>query len=216
MAEPSEKLYEEVMADAKTKAERAQRRAAKESDELRQKTAEEAQAASQSLLAAAQAEAEAKRAQTLATVDIEMQRERLSRLEVELQKVFDLATAELGRLDGARLRESLLLLALEGLSQMPPQAEVELALRVDQHGSLGPQLVADVVAQAPQKLGRAASVRLAGRPADIPDGLVLRTLDGRAEVVDSFRERLRRLWPELRLQAAAALFPESARPDEER
>jgi len=207
MTEPSQKLVEEVLADARQKAERAQRRVAKEAAEVAQKLEAEGRQEAQAILAKAQASAKAARDQVLATVEIEVQRQRLHTLESQLQRIYDQVAAEAAKLDAGRVREALVRLALDGLPQFPPDLPVELALPESQHRTLGPQLVSDILAQAPQKLGRAIQLRLADRPASHSDGLVLRSADGRMEVVDSFAERLRRLWPDLRLQVAAILFP---------
>jgi len=68
--------------------------------------------------------------------------------------------------------------------------------------------VAEVTQLVAQESGRSVTVRLADRPAPIPSGVLVRGTGRSVEVVNSLEERLRRLWPELRLVAARRLFPE--------
>jgi len=214
MVEASEKLTDEVLADARQKAERARRRGAREAEEVRERLEGEGRAAAGEWLSAARRQAQAAREQILATTEIEVQRERLASLEAELQKAYESAVEELSHLDSGRAREALLRLALEALKQLPPGVPAVLALSERDHAALGPQLAADVQARAAHEIGRGAEVRLSDRPAPVTDGVVVRSADGKTEIVQSFGERLRRLWPDLRLQVAATLFPDEFRAKE--
>ena len=68
MPQPSEKLFDEVMSDARTKAERTRRRGERDAEAARKKAAKDAQAAADKILDAARAEAESRRKQILATL----------------------------------------------------------------------------------------------------------------------------------------------------
>jgi vacuolar-type H+-ATPase subunit E/Vma4 len=213
MTEPSEKLFEEVMADARTKADRTARRGRRDAEALGRKIDQEARAAAERILADARAEAALRRDQTIATVAVEAQREELAGLEEDLQRVREAIRQRLAAIDAGRMRQAQARLALEALAQLPA-GDAEVALPARQHAEYGPALVAELAAEAAQKLKRVGAVRLADQPADIPDGVVVRAADGRMEVVETFSQRLHRLWPELRLQVAARLFPDRVKPRE--
>lgn len=207
MTQPSDKLFDEVMADARTKADRARRRGVKDAEAAGQKADRQARADADKILSAARADADVKRNQILATLALEAQRDRLARLEECLQKVYHLVRHNIQTLDAPRRHDAQLRLGLEALGQMP-DGTVEIALPQGDHAEYGARLVDDLAARAAQNRGSNVTVRLADRPADVPDGLVVRSADGHTEIVNSFEERLRRLWPELRLDVAARLFPE--------
>lgn len=206
MPQPSEKLFDEVKVDAKAKADRALRRGQKDAEAVAQKVAAEVQVQVDKVVSAAKAEVALRRHQILATVEIEAQRDRLARLEESLAKVADEVRSGLSSLSAQALRETQMRLALEAIGQLPP-GEVEVALPAKDHAEYGRQFVGDLAAQAAQGLGRAVVIRLAPSAAAIADGVVVRGAGGRVEVVNSFSERLRRLWPSLRLEAARQLFP---------
>lgn len=206
MSQPSEKLFDEVLADARTKADRARRRGERDAKAAAQKVADEVQAQVDKILKAADAEVALKRHQILATVEIEAQRDRLARLEESLAKVTQRVAAGLSSLGGQALRDAQMRLAIDAIRQLPP-GEVEVALPAKNHAEYGPPFVADLMARATKELSRPVTARLAPSGAAIADGVVVRGAGGRVEIVNSFSERLRRMWPTLRLDAARQLFP---------
>jgi len=207
MTQPSERLFEEVLSDARTKADRARRRGERDAAAARKTAAQDAQSMVDRILADARAEADLKRGQILATVEIEAQRERLDGLEESLQKVYELVRTRLASLDPAEAREAQVRLAVDAVARMPG-GDLVVALPAASHATDVRALAAEVSARAAAQLDRAVTARAADAPATVPDGVVIRSADGRCEIVNSFQERLRRLWPELRLAAAARLFPE--------
>jgi vacuolar-type H+-ATPase subunit E/Vma4 len=213
MTDPSEKLFEEVLADGRTKADRARRRGRREAEAIRTKAAEEARAAAQNILAEARADAEARRTQILAMVEIEAKRERLAGIDQVLQAVHETAREQLGALETNAMRAAQLELALEALAQLPRE-EAEVALPPAAHQAYGEAFAGDLAARATEKLQRNVTVRPAAAPADVASGVVVRSVDGRMEVVNSLEERLRRLWPDLRRDVAAKLFPDLAQTKE--
>jgi vacuolar-type H+-ATPase subunit E/Vma4 len=207
MTQPSEKLFDEVMADARTKTDRAHRRGQRDAESARKKIAKATQVQVDKILDAARAEAESRRSQILATLEIEAQRERLARLEESLAGVHDRVAAAIRSLDPGAMRRAQVRLAVEAIAQIP-DTSVELALPPDTHADAGQEIVADVMQLVAQESDRPVAVRLADRPAQIPSGVLVRAAGRSVEVVNSLEERLRRLWPELRLVAAQRLFPE--------
>jgi len=206
MPQPSEKLFDEVLADARTKADRVRRRGQRDAQAAARKVADETQAQVDKILQAAETEVALKRHQILATVEIEAQRDRLARLEESLAKVAQHVAAGLQSLSGQALRDAQMRLALDAIRQLPP-GEVEVALPSKNHAEYGSQFVAELAARATKELSRPVAARLAPSGAAITDGVIVRGAGGRVEVVNSFSERLRRLWPALRLDAARQLFP---------
>lgn len=207
MTQPSEKLFDEVMADARTKADRAHRRGQRDAEAARKKIAKATQVQVDKILETARAEAESRRSQILATLEIEAQRERLARLEENLAGVHDRVASALRSLDPAAMRRTQIRLAAEAIAQIP-DTSVELALPKNTHAEAGQEIVAEVMKAVAQESDRSVAVRLADRPAPIPNGVLVRATGKSVEVVNSLEERLRRLWPELRLVAARRLFPE--------
>jgi vacuolar-type H+-ATPase subunit E/Vma4 len=207
MAEPSEKLFSEVRSDARAKADEIGRKAQSGAEDLKRQTAEEIRTATASVLGAAKKTAETKRSEILASVAVEVQRERLAAAEKILQSVQDGVRRKLAALSPRDAQASQVRLALEAVGQLPPNVPVDVALPAAAHGAFGAQLVQEIMKQAAAVIKRPVTVRLAAQPGAIADGVVVRTADGRIEIVNSLDERLRRLWPQLRLEIAAKLFP---------
>ncbi len=213
MTQPSEKLFEEVRADARTKADRARRRGRREAEEIRKRAAEEAEAGAGRIRSEGRAQAETRRDQVLATLQIEAQRRRLALTEEHLQAAYDRVLEKLRGLDAETLDRSRLALGLEGLEQMPP-GEVEVALPADRHAAEAGEFARRLAEAAADRLGRNVTIRPADEPAEADEGFLLRSADGRVEVAQSLRQRLRRLWPELRVEVARELFPELMQSEE--
>lgn len=206
MTQTNSKLYDEVLADARTKADREKRRGQKDAEAAARKIDDEAQAAKDQILGAAKAEGDRLRRQVLATVEVEAQRQRLARLEEILRSVYDQAEQRLGQLSDQELADAQSRLALEAIEQLP-QDSLELALPAVSHESRAAELIQRLVAEMDQKFDRNVVIRAAERPAEINDGVVVRSEDGSVEIVQSLRERLRRMWPDLRLDVARRLLP---------
>lgn len=206
MTQPSEKLFDEVLADGRTKADRVLKRGQRDAKAAGEKAAKEAEVTAQRIRDAAKAEGETRRAQIMATLEIEAQRERLARLEESLGRVYELANASLASADSQARRDAMLALAVDALRQMPDR-EVTIALPPKEHESDGAAFAEELAGRAASALGHAVQVRADDRPGPVRDGVVIRSADRRREAIQSLGERLRRVWPQLRLQAAQRLFP---------
>ncbi|NIA21893.1 MAG: hypothetical protein GWP05_08030 [Anaerolineaceae bacterium] len=207
MTQASDKLYDEVLADARTKAERERRRGRREAEAMTRKIDGQIKAATEKIMAAARAEADLKRVQIMATVEIEVQRRRRAMMEQALQSVHQEAAKRLSELPDDRLAELQQRLAVEAVEQIPDD-NLELALPEASHESRGAAMAERLAEEADRRLDRNVIIRPADRPAEITDGLVVRSADGSLEVIQSLSARLRRMWPELRLEVARQLFPE--------
>lgn len=205
MPEPAEKLFEEVLSDALARADTARRRGQQEAGDVQERVAQEARQAADGIVAAAGREAETRKSQTIAMAAVELERQRLSAVEAALRTVLDRARQSLAAVNGERAQRARVELALEALAQLPPGEAAEIALP---EGTDAGQLVPEIARLAAERLHRAVELRPASGPSGSAVGVVVRTADGRIEIVNSPQERLRRLWPDLRLELAAKLFPE--------
>jgi len=206
MTQASDKLYDEVLADARTKADRERRRGRRDAEAMTRKIDDEIKTAADKIMAAARAEADSKRTQIMATVEIEAQRQRLSILERTLRSVYEGAARRLGELSDGELADVQYRLAMEAVEQIP-EDNMELALPAGSHAARGQELADRLIAEVDRQLNRNVVISRAEHPAEISDGVVVRSADGSVEVVQSLGERLRRMWPDIRLRVAQQLFP---------
>ena len=209
MVETGEKLFEEVLADARNKAERTRKRGEREAQAAARKIDEQIEAEVELIVAEGRRQAESRQREIMATVEIEAQRERLSLLEQSLTAVRTTAAGMLGKASDKQRRESAEKLARQALS-MVPAGEYELSLPAALHQAEAERLAAELTGMAADgsaagDAGGAITVRAAAQPAE-GDGPILRSTDGRAAIDQTLSERLRRLWPELRLIAGKSLF----------
>lgn len=206
MADPGTRLFDEVLADARTKAERTSKRGAREAEAAAHRIDEQIKAEVEQLLSEGRKQAEARRSEIMATVEIEAQRERLAMLEEKLTNVRAAADRLLRDVSPEERKDSVEQLARQALDMLPP-GEYELALPAEFHGEMARQLADQLstVAAVDADENRKKTIRAAADPAP-GNGPVLRSADGCTIVNQDPAERLRRLWPELRLLAAGKLF----------
>ncbi|HOI55663.1 MAG TPA: V-type ATP synthase subunit E family protein [Phycisphaerae bacterium] len=207
MTQTTNKLYDEVLSDARTKAERELRRGQKDAEAEARKIEDKARATVEEILGAARAEGDRLRRQVLATVEVEAQRQRLARLEEILRSVYEQAERRLGELSDQEQFDAQCRLTLEAVAQMPHDS-LQVALPASSPAGRVDELIRRATAEADKTLDRNVALRPAGFPASVADGVVIRSEDGSVEVVQSLRERLRRMWPELRLDVARRLLPD--------
>jgi vacuolar-type H+-ATPase subunit E/Vma4 len=199
-------LFEEVLSDARTRADTARRHGQQEANDVQERAAQETQKAVDEILAAAKSQAETRKSQTIALAGIESERERLSAIEAALQSVLARARERLASAGGEAAQQARIDLALDAVAQLPPGEAAEVAAPA---GTDATQFAAEIARLAAEQLHRAVDLRPAPGPSGSAVGVVVRTADGRIEIVNSPEERLRRFWPEWRLELAAKLFPET-------
>ncbi len=206
MTDVSNRLFDEVLADARTKADRARKRGQREAQSAAQKIDEQIDSVCQQVLAEGRKQAEARRREIMATVEIEAQRHRLARLEESLTAVRDRALKLILAIPTEKQSRSREGLALEALHMAPP-ADLELMLPDGVHQQQAPALAETLQRAALEQPDNKSQITASAKPAGgIETGLVLRSTDGRFMIDQSFRQRLRRLWPQLRLEVARTLF----------
>lgn len=202
-AQPQEVLRNEIIADARRQAERLTRRAQDDADAVLKKAEAEAQEVRRGLVEAARAEAAHHRDLVLATVPIQEARLRAERTEVAIQAVRDEVADRLARREGFDVRRTLVDLAADALSHMVGDRFVLEMSTADRQafGDAGAEEVRS-------RLGRpGVTVTLAPGNDRIVGGVVVRDEAGRQVWDNRLAARLDRLWPVMRPQVAAGIFP---------
>lgn len=194
----TERLREEILADAGREAEKIVMRAKQDAEALLTNAAAEADRLRRELLDEANAEAARQGELILATVPVEIDRLRAARVEALLATIYEEAGERLLAREGFEYRETVIALAASAIRQMEGDAFVVKLSGPDQ-AILGGALAEEIVGRA----GRQVSITISNSP-DISEGGVI-VEDGEARQVWDNRllKRLERLWPELRRQIAA-------------
>ena len=196
-------LSDEILSDAKRKADRARKRAEREAKKILAEAGKKADEAAERTLDVARERADRQAQATLATVAIEVQRDLLETREREFDKLFDAARQRLA--DKARYDypAALAALAAEAIAAMRTD-DVVLALSSDDRPIATDAWLADLL----RRVGRDVKTTIAEEPASIDGGLIVRSADGRLLYDNSFAARLTRLRPDLRRELATRLFAE--------
>lgn len=205
-------LSDEILQDARKKADRARRRAEREARRIVREAEEEAQEDRQKTLEAARQRAERQARSLLATLDQEVQRDLLEQRQAQLDRLFDAARERLADRESYHYPAVLAHLAAEAIEAMgAEQVVVELA---EEDAGLATEQWLERVREG---AGREVDIEVADEPAPIEGGVVVRSADGRLCYDNSFEARLRRLRPRLRHQIAAMAYPEGGgeRPGDE-
>jgi V/A-type H+-transporting ATPase subunit E len=194
----TEKLREEILADAGREAEKIVIRAKQDAEALLTNAAAEADRLRQERLNEANAEAARQSELILATVPVEIDRLRAARVEALLATIYEEASERLLGREGFEYRETVIALAAHAIRQMEGDTFVVKLSGADQ-AILGDALVEEISG----RVGRPVSITISNAP-DISEGGVI-VEDGEARQVWDNRllKRLERLWPELRRQIAA-------------
>jgi vacuolar-type H+-ATPase subunit E/Vma4 len=194
-------LSDEILQDARRKAERVVARAHREAKRLLDEAAQAAAAAEQKALDVARQRAERAARAILATVEQDARRDLLEAQEAELRKVFDEARARLA--DRASYDRSAVLarLAAEAIAAM---AADQVVLELDPADR---EIATEAwLAEVRRRVGREVAVTVSANAAPMDGGGVVRSADGRLLYDNSFEARLRRLLPDLRREIAAAAY----------
>ena len=197
-ADPQQVLAEEILADARRRADRLRRRAERDAKQTTDQAQRDAEADRQQRLQRARAEADRRRRLTLATVTVEEGRIRAARIEEVLDGIRESARERLADRDGYDYREMLVRLAAGAVRAMEGRAVV-LELSEADRQVYGPDLAA-AVRDRVQRDG--LDIRLASEPAAIEGGVIVRDAEGRQRWDNSLAARLERLWPQLRRRLA--------------
>jgi vacuolar-type H+-ATPase subunit E/Vma4 len=198
--QPPDTLCAEILADARRECDEIIRHARQEAEVLLAKAATDAEKARQEHLDAAHGEAVRRKELILATVAVEVNRMRSSRIEKLLRSVHDEIRHQLATREGFDYRETLVALAGDAVSRMTGDAFI-LKLSTPDRAAFG-----DVLARSIKR-----GTQITEDPAIAGGGVVIETTDGRQAWDHRLHTRLERLWPELRRQIAihAGLVPKT-------
>ena len=233
---PQQALQDEILADARRRAEETVGKARREADAALAKARADAERSAREALEAAEAEARHRRDLALAALPIHVARRRAECVEAALEQVRQEARRLLEAREGFDYREALTRLAAEALAAMEGTRFVlqvadadrqalgdawldEVRRRVGRQGlelSLEPAQtkpaagaagsISNLRSQIIFELNRRFRVGLGG------GGVFLRDEEGRQVWDNRFEARLARLWPALRCDIAAATGLVSAAP----
>jgi vacuolar-type H+-ATPase subunit E/Vma4 len=202
-------LSEEILADARRKAERTVARAQMEADRVVEQAVKSAEAVRESVLARAGTLIERERRVFDSSLRLE---ERMLRLKTEgglLDEAFSRAVERLGKRDGFNdYRRLVRDLAVEAVSALTGDAFV-LHLAKPDLESMRSTLPGEVAKAVRDKSGREVQLVVAGKPAAIDTGVIVTSADGARRVDNSLAARLTRARRELRFAVANVLFDES-------
>jgi len=211
-AKNSEKvLSEEILADARRRAERTVKRAEAEAAKLVEQALAEARAAGEVETRAVEKKLARERLVFDASLQLE---ERMRRLNVQgalIDEAFASALEKLRSRKGFDYRRVVRDLAVEAVLAMPGDAFVLRLAKGDLDAMRG-SLPGEVAAEARAKGGRGVTVSVSEAHGGFDAGVVVETADGRQRVDNSFAGRLRRLRGALRFEIADLLFGKEEEP----
>jgi vacuolar-type H+-ATPase subunit E/Vma4 len=203
---PQEALCAEILAEARRESEHIVQAARQEGEALLARTSQAAEHARQQRLEAAGAAAALRREQILAAIPLEANRLRLAAVENQLQSIYEEARRRLqavraaaGETPAAAVRETLIGLAAEAISQMSGDVFV-VKLSPADHAALAEGMDRGIV----ERLGAGPSLALTvSVDASLIDaGVIVEDHEGRQVWDNRLPGRLGRMWPELRRQIA--------------
>ena len=198
-------LADEILEDARRKAERNHERAGREARKILDAALADADRLTAGVLDAARRRAERLTKAAGATVGQEVRRDLLAAQENELAKLFDQALERLERRKGYDYPATLAALAAEAIRAMDT-GHVVLGFAEGVH----PLATGEWLAEVRRRAGRDVAIDVSEEPEPIRGGVVVRSADGRLLVDNSFAARLARLRPDLRRQVAALVYPHAA------
>ena len=212
-ANPHQALQDEILDDARRRADETVGKARREADAVLAKARADAESEGQAALKAAEAEARRRHDLVLAAIPIRVARRRAECVEAALEQVRDEARRRLEAREGFDHREGLTRLAAEALAAMEGNRFVLQVSDADRQ-ALGDGWL-DEVRRCVGRQGLDLSFGQGG--AAIRGGVILRDDEGRQVWDNRFEARLARLWPGLRCEiaAAAGLVPAARRDQKE-
>jgi len=208
---PNEKarevLAEEILEDARDRAERALARGKAEAEKIMAEARSEAKAEAEKIRAEAEHRAKRRADMIVRTVDQEVARRKLRARETVVQQVLDEAKKQLDALGGEAYERSVVWLATAAIREMPGE-EFLLQVGTREGNSTDPARLVSEMEKALQEHGRRVLIHVELR-ADMPRGVLAKSADGRLQWDNTFGSRLRRLRAGLRRRIVPGLFGET-------
>lgn len=196
-----EALCREILAAARTEADRLVRQAHDDAATLMADTTAHEESTRQQRLDTAREEADRRRDRILATVPVEAFRLRATRLETILQSIHDAIRRRLFAREGFDSHETVVSAANYAINRMAGSTFV-VAISPADHATFGASLADDILERT-EKTGVLIHVI---EDAAVPDGgVMIHDDEGREEWDNRLASRLERLWPVLRPHLADIL-----------
>jgi vacuolar-type H+-ATPase subunit E/Vma4 len=205
MSDQQQSLEQEILADARRRAERATQRARRDAERIVGEARESAQQERDRLMASVHQRVERQERMQKARLEQELLRMRRQAFQDVLERVRAEARDELSALAASEEgRQVLVRLAVSAIDAMRGE-RFRLALSAGERQRWGEGLAQDVEAAVSAELGRAVSVELDPEELKARGGLTVRG-EGTRELVDqTFEARMGRLWDDIRGHVAGML-----------
>ena len=208
MSDAGDALADQILEEARSKAEPILRRARRKAEEAERRAREEAEERRDQILRRARDKAAAEEQRVRARAELEALNIRRSAREEIFNQVRAGAMEKLRELPADETYpQALLQLAFNGLRAMSGR-RFELLMRGEDRNRFGERLVKELRDRAADELGRQLTVNVADEQIQAAGGLVVQREDGRQLCDQTFEALLERVWPELREQVAEILMPE--------
>jgi vacuolar-type H+-ATPase subunit E/Vma4 len=193
----TEKLHEEILAEARREREDIINRARQDAEIFLTSADAVADRTRQERLDQARAEATLRSNLIRATIPVETGRLRTSRVETLLESVYEEARRRLLSREGFEYRETLIALASDAIRQMSGDVFVVKFSGMDQV-ILGDGLAEEIVL----RVGYQVNLKISFEPDITGSGVIVEDGEARQIWDNRFLKRLERMWPELRRQTA--------------
>lgn len=194
----TERLREEILAEAKKKGEEIIMRAKQDAEAHIKNAVSEAERLRQMILEQAHKEAERQSELILATVPVETGRLRAARIESLLESIRDEASKRLRNHDGFPYYETLITLASHAINNMVGNAFVVKVYGSEKNDMAEKSLSEEIA----RRVGRQVQINISYQQGSSGDGVIIEDAEGRQVWDNRLLEKLNRLWPELRRQIA--------------
>ena len=205
MSDQEHNLQEEILADARRRAERLSQRAQRDAEAFVQEARTFAEQERERLMQAMRQRAAREQTMQEARLEQEVQRLRRQAFQDVLERVRAEAEGELAALAaGQEAHQMLVRLAVSAIDAMRGET-FTLALRAEDRKRWGAALPQEVSAAVQSQLGRKVNVTIANEEVRAAGGLIVRG-EGTRELVDqTFEARMERLWEDIRGHVAGML-----------
>lgn len=200
-------LAEEIVEDARKRAERTIARTQAEVEKIVAQARADAEAQAKKIRTEAEQRARRKAEMIVRMVDQEVARRKLRAREAVVQQVLDEAKKRLDAMSGDEYKRSLIQLAAAAMREMPcEEFLVHVSTQAEDH--IAPAWLVAEMGKALSEHGRKALIQVELR-ADLPKGVVVKSVDGRLQWDNTFDTRLKRLRAGLRRRIVPGLFGET-------
>jgi len=201
MQEQEAKLQQEILQDARKKAERLIERANKESAKLKSTVETQQAQEREQLLARAAQDTAAKTRAILAGIRYDIQKHWLLTRESVIESVFQEALARVMAGRDLDRHQSLGELLTEAVLILGPEKEIKISCRPEDASFFTPGRLTEIATRTGDSDGVSGTWRVTPDPA-LPGGLVIASADGRRRVDQTYPARINRLRRRLRAEVA--------------